>query len=129
MNESEVRKLFLVIQNTYNGFDYDDDKVAVWQDVLKETPFELAQRNLRAHILTVKFPPVPSEIAMLEPESAQLAMYHAELRDSAQQYITKLDEWKQTAVGPPEEIIAIFRLPSEERAEALREYAKRDRVN
>ncbi|WP_171653834.1 replicative helicase loader/inhibitor [Paenibacillus foliorum] len=104
MNESEVRKLFLVIQNTYNGFDYDDDKVAVWHDVLKETPFELAQRNLRAHILSVKFPPVPAEIAMSEAEPEQLALYHEDLRTSAQQHLSNLEEWAKTATPPPEHV-------------------------
>lgn len=65
MKESEVRQLFLVIQNAYNGFVYDDVKVQIWQDLLRDTPFSLAQRNLRAHILNPdeKFPPTPGQLA------------------------------------------------------------------
>ena len=63
MNESEVRKLFLIIENTYHGFSYDDMKVAIWLDLLRDVPFELAQRNLRKHIMTEKFPPTVAELS------------------------------------------------------------------
>jgi hypothetical protein len=65
VNEVSVRKLFLVIQNTYNAFVYDDMKVALWQDLLRDTSFERAQRNLRTYILNAdnKFPPHPGILA------------------------------------------------------------------
>lgn len=103
MTESEVRKLFLVIQNSYNGFSYDDLKVAVWLDLLQEVPFSLAQKNLRAHIMDYSrpFPPAPGELARPEHEQDQLALYHDSLRDSAREHMANMDEWIKTATPPP----------------------------
>lgn len=50
MNESQVRKLFFVIQNSYDFFDDNDDKVLLWMKILEHTPFEVADRNLFEYI-------------------------------------------------------------------------------
>ncbi|WP_068773451.1 replicative helicase loader/inhibitor [Paenibacillus sp. FJAT-26967] len=65
MNEVEVRKIFLVIDNTFTGFSYDDFKVKLWQSILKEIPFELAEKNLMEYILHPdhRFPPTPGFLA------------------------------------------------------------------
>lgn len=65
MEEVEVRQLFLIILNTYSGFQYDDDKVEIWVDILHDVPFELAQVNLRKYIRNAenKFPPHPGALA------------------------------------------------------------------
>lgn len=130
MNEPEVRKIFMLIQNTNGSFDYDDDKVLIWVDLLREVPFEMAQRNLRQHLLNSNYIPVPADIAKAEEGPSQIALYHDHLRDSAQTYIALWDSWQATAAPPPDEIKAIFRLPEPERSEALKEYARvnRDRL-
>jgi hypothetical protein len=73
VNEPEVRKLFMLIQNVYSGFIYDSVKVVIWQDLLHDVPFELAQRNLRTHIMNTdeKFPPHPGVIARRPEQEAR----------------------------------------------------------
>lgn len=65
MKESEILKLFSVIQNTYNAFIFDRFKTELWLDLLQYTPFELAQDNLRRYILSPenRFPPHPGILA------------------------------------------------------------------
>lgn len=65
MVQVEIRQLFLIILNTYSNFAYDDDKVEIWTDILKNVPFELAQRNLRTYIQNPAntFPPHPGALA------------------------------------------------------------------
>lgn len=65
MKESEILKLFSVIQNTYNAFVFDRYKTELWLDLLQHTPFELAQDNLRRYILGSenRFPPHPGILA------------------------------------------------------------------
>ncbi|MFD2613562.1 hypothetical protein [Paenibacillus gansuensis] len=66
MNESEVRKLFLVIENTMGGFFYDDYKVALWTELLKTTTYDLAETNLKRYIMNPdnKYPPTPGQLAV-----------------------------------------------------------------
>lgn len=65
MQEIEVRQLFLIILNTYHGFQFDDTKVKIWLDLLKDVPFDRAQRNLRNYIKNPsnQFPPHPGVLA------------------------------------------------------------------
>ena len=72
MTEAEIRKLFLVIQNSYSGFSDDDFKVALWQQLLDDVTFELAQHNLRGYIRNPenKFPPHPGELARTKAQAA-----------------------------------------------------------
>ncbi|OXM84589.1 replicative helicase loader/inhibitor [Paenibacillus rigui] len=129
MNRADVLKLFLIMNNAYPNFTVDDTKVLAWMEFLGDTPFEQAKDNLISHIRTSRYLPTVADLTKpLEPEPEQLALYHAGLRESAQQFLEQLDEWQATAVGPPEEIKAMMRLPIEERTEALREYARRNRA-
>lgn len=127
MNEPEVRKLLLVIRNSYSGFDYDDDKVEIWTDLLRDVPFPLAQMNARNHIMDSKkpFPPTPGELAKPEESPDQIALYHDHMRESARSFIAERDTWKATP--PPDHISNMMRLPEPERSEALREYARINR--
>jgi hypothetical protein len=65
IEEWEVLKLFAVIENSYSSFVYDEFKTQLWLDFLKDTPFELAQVNLRRYILNYenRFPPHPGVLA------------------------------------------------------------------
>jgi hypothetical protein len=65
VKESEILKLFSVIQNTYNAFVFDRLKTELWRDLLQDTSFELAQSNLRRYILNPenRFPPHPGILA------------------------------------------------------------------
>jgi len=55
--------LFLIINQTYSNFHGDsDEKFEIWFNLLKNTPFDLAQHNLRNHIMTEKFAPTVADI-------------------------------------------------------------------
>ena len=96
MNATEVRKLFLIIQNCYSGFVHDDTKVAIWASVLRDVPFEVAQENLRRHILNEKYPPTPAEIAKTEPKTTIPDAHET------RKMLRERDEWARKAVPMPE---------------------------
>ena len=50
MNESHIRKLFMVLENAM-PFAYDDFKVELWRSLLQHVPFEVAEENLRKYLL------------------------------------------------------------------------------
>jgi hypothetical protein len=58
----EVKKLFLIISNVYPSFEADDMKVAIWQEMLHDMPFQLALNNLRYHVQNQRFQPTIAEI-------------------------------------------------------------------
>jgi hypothetical protein len=64
VNESQIRKVFLIIENTM-PFAYDDYKVELWRNLLQDVPFETAQANLRRYLLNPnnRFPPTPGQLA------------------------------------------------------------------
>lgn len=66
MKRDEVMQLFWVMNYTYPNFNADsEEKIDIWHDLLKDVPFERAQRNLRAYIMDAnnKYPPHPGELA------------------------------------------------------------------
>jgi hypothetical protein len=74
VKESEIREIFLVIENAYGGvFAYDDFKVEVWRQTLEDIPFELAEKNLLIYIRNPdnRFPPHPGALAQLAAEEAR----------------------------------------------------------
>lgn len=73
MNEIEVKKLFLIINNTYPNFPIDDIKITIWADLLRDVPFERAQSNLRSYVMDSnnKFPPHPGELAKSNLQETQ----------------------------------------------------------
>lgn len=60
-----MKRIFLIIQNAYSQFETDHIKAKIWADLLWDTPFELAQKNLRRYIMNPenKYPPHPGELA------------------------------------------------------------------
>lgn len=98
MTEIEVKKLFLIINNTYHGFVFDEHKVKIWSDLLRNVDFQLAQKNLRSHIMTEKFPPTIADIAK-KPEPKGPIPNAEETRLMLEQ---REREWKQKAVPMPE---------------------------
>lgn len=73
MTLNEVKKLFIILINTYPNFTQNEAKAAIWHDLLKDIPFERAQRNLRAYIMdgNNKYPPHPGELAKTQSGEAQ----------------------------------------------------------
>lgn len=98
MTDSEVRKLFLIINNVYNGFSYDQTKVAIWTDLLQDFPFGEAQQNLRRHIDKSEFPPTIADIKRRpDPEQA----HYDRLREETQKRLAIMEEWRAKAAPPP----------------------------
>lgn len=101
VSESQVRKLFFVIQNSYDYFDDNDDKVLLWMDYLSETSFETAQNNLREHIMNPdnKKPPHPGALAQtaLQKADGPYIPNAAETR----RMIEQRDALKELAVPAP----------------------------
>lgn len=73
MTESEVRKIFMLIDNAFMGFHYDDFKVEYWRELLEDVPYELARRNLDEYILNPdnRFPPTAGQLARRPAEHAE----------------------------------------------------------
>ncbi|MEF3309298.1 hypothetical protein PV433_10315 [Paenibacillus sp. GYB004] len=73
MKESEIRKIFLVIENAYCGlFTYDDYKVELWRKTLEDVPYGLAEENLLRYIRNPdnRFPPHPGVLAEFPEQAA-----------------------------------------------------------
>lgn len=98
MKETEIIKLFTIIQNTYNGFSFDSFKVQLWLELLKDTPFELGQANLRRYILDPenKFPPHPGILAASPTSRAE-----GPAIPNAAETRKMLDEMDRLALLPP----------------------------
>lgn len=74
MKESEIRKIFLVIENAYGGvFVYDDYKVELWRKTLEDVPYDLAEDNLHRYIRNPdnRFPPHPGVLAERPVQAAE----------------------------------------------------------
>lgn len=76
MKESEIRKLFKVIQEAYSDKSFSPEnqfKLLLWQDLLKDVPYPLAADNLRQYILNPKheFPPKPGVLAAKRAAQAE----------------------------------------------------------
>jgi len=73
VKESEIRELFMEIENIYGGlFTYDDYKVELWRRLLVDVSYELAEDNLYRFTMNPmnKFPPHPGVLAQRPVERA-----------------------------------------------------------
>lgn len=93
---TEVKKLFLILNNTYNGFSYDDIKAAIWHDLLQDIPFEEAQKSLRKHIKTSQYPPTIAEIIKPIKDPEHFVNYD-QLKTKTDQQLQLRDSWLMNA--------------------------------
>lgn len=102
MKELDIRKLFLILQNTYSSFQQDDDKVAIWTDILWDTPFEQAQVNLRRYILDPRnlYPPHPGVLAE-KPLQRANGPYVPNVEETRRMLLAS-DQARLTSVPAPE---------------------------
>lgn len=100
MSESELLKIFFLIQNVYPQFDYDEKKFAILIDLLQNTPFELAQRNLRTHVMSSPYPPTISDLSR-RPEHAATGRYVPNAEETRRMLAEQERKWK--ALKPAEE--------------------------
>jgi len=100
VTEVEVRKLFLLIQNAYNSFAWDDVKVKIWAEMLADTPFDLAMTNLRQHIMSEPYPPTIADIRRGGSEEKSNVPGVEETR----QWLREVDRMRERAVPMPEHV-------------------------
>jgi hypothetical protein len=101
MNKMEVKQLFLIINNCYQNFLFDEIKINIWLDLLREIPFEVAQRNLRKHIKENKFVPTPADIICQDPN--QFTDY-GKLKSETNERLKRMSEYEKLAIDCPEEL-------------------------
>ncbi|WP_162463173.1 replicative helicase loader/inhibitor [Paenibacillus psychroresistens] len=88
MNKVEVKQLFLIINNCYPNFQYDDIKTEIWTDMLKGVSFETGQRNLRDHIAASRYSPTISDIVQqTSKEDREILLRNADL--AFEQYVNE----------------------------------------
>lgn len=102
MTKTEIKKLFLIINNCYSNFPIDDAKIAIWHNMLHDIPFDLAQRNLREHIKNSPFPPTPSDIIRTDLRSLP---DHEQQRLQTTELLQLKDVWHSEATPPPKHIL------------------------
>ncbi|CAH1202948.1 hypothetical protein PAECIP111891_02158 [Paenibacillus allorhizoplanae] len=128
MNRAEVTQLLKKIKGKYPGFQIPNDlpslqtMVDEWLEDLESTPFEVAAENLRRHSDSAEQWP-PSIGKLKQPLKTEEELYHESMKRSAQEFLSKRDEWLKTSVGLPDHIKSIMSLPYEQRLEAIRTYA------
>ncbi|GKS14750.1 hypothetical protein YDYSY3_57500 [Paenibacillus chitinolyticus] len=73
MNEVEIRKIFMLIDNVFAGFSYDDFKVNLWLRILEDVPYTLAEANFYSYTRDPenKFPPTPGQLAKRPAQAAE----------------------------------------------------------
>lgn len=98
MIKTEVKKLFLIINNCYPNFQIDDAKTETWLNLLRNVPFDQAQKNLRVHLETSSFVPTPADIIRRDPE--QFTDYDR-LRAETAERMAEQEEAVQLAVDCP----------------------------
>lgn len=110
MREVEVRQLFLIIFNAYNGFAYDDDKVVIWTDILEDVPFEQAQSNLRRYIRNPenKFPPHPGALAETQTQNAE-GPYIPDAEETRRMLNEQDQQYQLTAGAIPDNLREVVR--------------------
>lgn len=57
MERVETIKLFSLISNAYDMFDVTEEKVDLWDNMLRDQDFNIVLENLRNHIQREKYPP------------------------------------------------------------------------
>lgn len=107
MNKADVGTLFDKIASYYPSFRAMQSAdvrsvLADWHNVLQETSLTDAIKLLEDYASEAehKYAPHPGALKMVRTDSDR---YHDYMRDSGEQTLSKLDEFRQQAVGPTEE--------------------------
>jgi hypothetical protein len=100
----------LIILNAYNSFIYDDDKVAIWVEILKDVPFELAQANLRKYIRDPenKFPPHPGALAVTQTQYSS-GPYIPNAEETLRMLEEREVQFRLKGAAPPENLREVVR--------------------
>jgi hypothetical protein len=94
-------KLLALISSAYPMVELTDEQDRLWTEMLSDVPFERAQRNLREHIRSSRFPPTVADIVRHDPN--QFVNYERLKEETALRF-EQMDEWEQQAVPLPERL-------------------------
>ncbi|MGD7021756.1 replicative helicase loader/inhibitor [Rossellomorea vietnamensis] len=62
MTKEQVFEVLVLFRETYNNFHFDQSKINIWHDLLKDKDPEVIKQNARELVLNSKFPPSLSEL-------------------------------------------------------------------
>lgn len=103
MTQGEVVKLFKAITLSYPAFRVPDDmakeQVMHWYQHLKDVPFDVAMKNLRAYIQEERFPPTIADIRRGYEEKSTVPRV-----DETREWLAELDRMRERAVPMPEHL-------------------------
>lgn len=92
MNKKETLKLFSLISNVYDQFDFTEEKVVLWCELLKDQDPQSVFRKARDHFYTETFPP---SVAQLREQNALYANNGARNKN----VVALLEAQKEGATG------------------------------
>ena len=80
-----------------------ETQIELWVLLMKETPFSTAQRRMREHIMSNKFPPTIADIVRIESQPDHLTLIsETEFR------LADMERQEQLAIECPEHLIPRF---------------------
>lgn len=82
MTVDELKKITAIITRAYSSETFDSLKMQLYYDMLKDTDYSLAEKNLMEHINTSSFPPKINELK--KPKLS----YHDHLKNDARKFLT-----------------------------------------
>lgn len=97
MNKLEVAKLYKTIKKRYSNFDASLQAVEEDLGMLKDIPYDVAETNVRQHIMTSDFPPKISQIRGRLGEQLE----RERMRKQTEELIHEMDASRLMAVPPP----------------------------
>lgn len=101
MEKKETAKLLAVIKTAFPNFEITEPVARLWVEFMEGVPFERAQKNLKTHINTSKFPPTIADIVRVEESTT-----HGEaLLLEGERRLEEFERWKLEAVDPPEHLL------------------------
>lgn len=76
MEAKQVLELLKFIKGAYNRFDINEEMPRVWNEFLKEEPFEMAMQRLKRHIKYSKYEPTISDLLPSKDEREKAHFDH-----------------------------------------------------
>lgn len=68
MKQTDTAKMLIIIKTAYPNFEVNESTPKLWHEFMQHMDFEKAQRNLREHIMSNRFPPTIADIVRYDPE-------------------------------------------------------------
>ncbi|WP_370874777.1 replicative helicase loader/inhibitor [Paenibacillus tundrae] len=92
MDNQQVLSILAVVVTAYPTVELTDEMATLWEQMLSDVTFESAQRSLKQHIKTSKWPPTIADIR------ANTSTANDILRIETQQCFALIDSWERGVV-------------------------------